>query len=267
MKPTELAKAVRIENCFISAIGVIAGSIIVAGGLILEYKIFLAMLSAALITGAGNLINDFYDKEVDRRLGKEKTSNKKFYKISMLFFGAGIFLAAFINKHAIFIAATVSIFLILYSSLMQKIKIIGNWVVAIGTSATLVYGAAVSQNYYPVILPAFSAIFANAAREIIKDTQDQSGDKGTKKTLPMIVKKSLLNNYILTLYSLAISLAIFLIYLGTMKNWFYIPLIGVASILFMESALKYSNQDYAFASKLSKYGMIISLIAFIVGSI
>lgn len=263
----DLARATRPENCVISAIGVLAGSVIAAGQLLAGYPLALAMVSAALVTAAGNMINDFYDLEVDKRLGREKKGGKHSYALSLILFGGGIFLAAFVNRQALFIASGTSILLILYSGTMQKFKFAGNWVVAIGTAATIIFGASISGNYYAAILPAFSALFANAAREIIKDTEDQKGDKGAKKTLPMMVSKSVLNNYIITLYALAIGLAIFAFQLGTMPGWLYIPLLGAASLIFMHSALKYGAGDYALARTLSKYGMVASLAAFMAGAI
>jgi geranylgeranylglycerol-phosphate geranylgeranyltransferase len=58
----------RLENCAMAGIAVLIGFIVAGGLLQLHYTVLaLAVVSAFLITGAGNAINDYYDRNADKK--------------------------------------------------------------------------------------------------------------------------------------------------------------------------------------------------------
>src|SRR3989339_483334 len=185
MKP--FIEIIRPVNCLMAGIGVFVGYSVSAGAIGISPTLIIAMISAFLICGAGQAINDFFDYEIDRKKdGRAKTIKKLGRKnvlyYSIILFLAGNSIAYFINPAAFGIALAFSILLIAYSAVMGRIKFIGNWVVASGTAATLIFGASVWGNYSLAVQFAAAALFANVAREITKDFEDLKADEGFKRS-------------------------------------------------------------------------------------
>ncbi|MAG18050.1 MAG: hypothetical protein CL944_01090 [Candidatus Diapherotrites archaeon] len=257
----------RPLNGIISMFGVFTGYSIAQKAFTFNLELFIGMIAAFLITGAGNVINDYYDLEIDKKLNKaiQQTKDKKLLVYSGILFATGILISFLLNIHAVVIAIAVSVLLIAYSTIMQKYKFLGNWVVALGTALTLIYGASIIQNYDSIFILAGSALLANAAREIIKDTEDLRGDSGIKTTLPMLLDFGAIKSIVLLLYSLAIILAAWAWVLGFMQGPYYILLILAAGILFFNSWKFLRGKKFKTAQQYSKYGMIVALLAFLGG--
>jgi len=116
MKPSEFITSLRPGNGILSAIGVYTGFALAQQALAFSPIVALGMVAAFFITSAGNLINDFFDLDIDKKLGKEKISEKERKKIlyfSMGLFTLGILSTAFINTDTVIIAATISVLLII----------------------------------------------------------------------------------------------------------------------------------------------------------
>jgi 4-hydroxybenzoate polyprenyltransferase len=73
-----------------------------------------------------------------------------------------------------------------YSAALARLKWLGNWLVALGTAAAIMFGAFVAGAYALAAFLALAAFFANAGREITKDLEDLEADRGRKTTLPLI---------------------------------------------------------------------------------
>lgn len=254
----------RPLNGLISMIGVFTGYSIAQKAFSFSPELGFGMIAAFLINGGGNAINDYYDIKIDKKLGKKSEFNQKIlFAYSLLLFMLGIIFAGFINNDTIIIAATVSILLIIYSGLMQQMKYIGNWVVALGTALTLVFGAAIIGNYEVIFLLAATAMFANAAREIIKDAEDLKGDAGNKKTLPMMLGFEKIKKIVLITYAIAIGIAVIAWLLRLITGPYYILFLIGAGALFFNSWELLRAQKFKAAQQYSKYGMVVALLAFL----
>jgi len=150
---------------------------------------------------------------------------------------------------------------------MQRYKYLGNWVVAFGTAATLIFGAAILQMYDNVILLAGAALFTNGGREIIKDAEDVKGDVGVKKTIPMILSFEQVKIIVIGVYAIGIFLAILAWINGNVGGPYFIILLLVAAALFFNSWKLLGENKFKAAQQFSKYGMIVSLLAFLGGVI
>ena len=148
---------------------------------------------------------------------------------------------------------------------MTRIKYIGNWIVALGTAFTLVFGASLTGNYGIVPVLALSAVFANVAREIIKDTEDIDADWGKKLSLPMIVKKPAAKAIVLLLHLLAIITALLAFFALKFGNILFPALVIVSGIIFMYSSMLFFQDNPEKAQEYSKVGMLVALIAFLAG--
>ncbi|MCR4335962.1 MAG: UbiA family prenyltransferase [archaeon] len=257
----------RPLNGLISMFGVFTGFAIAQQTLLLSAELGMAMIAAFLITGAGNVINDYYDIEIDKKLNNalQNTKDKNLLFYSGILFATGIIISGLINVHALIIAIVVSVLLIVYSAIMQKYKFLGNWVVALGTALTLIYGATLVQVYDAVIILAGSAMLANAAREIIKDAEDMKGDFGSKTTLPMLLEFGTVKIIIILLYFLAIILGVMAWVFGYMNGPYYILLLLAAAFMFFNSWKLFSEKKFKPAQWYSKFGMITALLAFLGG--
>ena len=265
MKP--YLELMRFGNCAMAAIAVLIGYTIVT----LDFNIGtgLAMLSVFLICGGGQVINDVFDLEIDKKInktkpipsGKIKANNATLF--SGILFLVGILIAFFINPLTFAIAIIFSFLLILYASVLYRIKYLGNIIVAAGTAFTFIYGASVTGNIPALIIVfAISAFFANMAREITKDFQDLKKDKGFKKTMPMISKK-LGKGFAISYHLLAILFAIIAFIVFLPNNFVYLFFVLLATITFGRSIRLLLKNDFKQSQKGCKKGMLFSLLAYI----
>ena len=270
MNVGKIIGSMRLGNCVISGVGVLAGYAIAQRYAAITPEVGIAMLAAFFITGAGNAINDYFDTETDRKLGKAKIAASE--KSILLFFSAilfaiGLGLAANLTAGAFWIATAVSIMLVIYSAILYKMKFLGNIVVALGTALTLIFGAALTPNAYAAGFAALAAFFANVGREIIKDAEDEKGDAGTKKTLPMMMKFTELKKAVFAMYMAAIASGLIAFMLGIFRGANFMILFAASAALFLNSFRLFSANDFSGAQKHSKFGMLSALAAFIAGAL
>lgn len=181
----------RPANGLIAAASILVGAVI-TGGLDPVWRIALACISGFCIAGGGNSINDYFDIEIDRinRPNRPLPSARLSRKGSLLFTltlfvigtGAGVLLGPYIGS----IAFGSTLLLILYSAKLKGTVLAGNICVAFVASLAFVYGGAVYGRLVPTLIPAWFALLFHLIREIIKDMQDQEGDRQTGvRTLPV----------------------------------------------------------------------------------
>lgn len=155
-------------------------------------KLLLACLSAVLIGGAGNAINDVFDLAIDkinkpfRPLPQGLLTPRQASAYSIFLFFFGIFLSAWIHGYALAIASLCSFLLFLYSWKLKRTVLWGNLTVAfLGGMAFFYGGLAVNTMHAPFWLALFAFLF-HWAREIMKDIEDIPGDKASGiQTLPI----------------------------------------------------------------------------------
>ncbi len=267
-KVFEYIKILRPGNCLIASIAVFIGFAVGNSGFGFSFPLLLAMVSAFVICGAGQAINDYFDKEIDKKIRPEKAIPSKKIKARNVFlysavlFLAGIIISFFINQDAFTIALAFSVLLFVYSSLMQKIKFVGNLVVASGTGFTLIFGASVAGDYSLILPLVLSAFLVNVGREITKDMEDIEADKGIKKTLPMLLSTTLVKTIIMLCYAGGIMIALLAWFYGIIPGLLYLALVAVSGMGFSYSFYLLNKEKTTESHKFSKYAMIIALVAF-----
>lgn len=182
----------RPVNVLITFTVVIVAAIISSDSFKWSTVIFLAGLSAAIVTGGGNVINDYFDYEIDkinrpnRPLPLGLISRKEALSIYFVLSVLSILLSIQISIGAFIIVSVTNVLLYLYSVALKKIPLIGNLVVSTCTSLAFIYGGIVVGNIYAAIIPAVFAFLVNLIREIIKDIEDIDGDKNNRlETYPI----------------------------------------------------------------------------------
>lgn len=185
----------RPANALISAAGVVVGGILARdGGAVTNTTLWLAALSAALVAGGGNAINDIYDRETDRinrpdrpiPSGRISSTGATVEGVSLLAGGVGLVFGLSLGLGLT--ALTVSGLLWSYSLWWKKVPLLGNAIVALCGSLPLVYGALAVGALRHIAIPTLFAFVIHLGREIVKDCEDVAGDRARgAKTLPMVL--------------------------------------------------------------------------------
>jgi geranylgeranylglycerol-phosphate geranylgeranyltransferase len=182
------------------------------------FAIACAMLSGMLITAAANTVNDLCDIDIDRInrpervLPSERLTPKMALAFAIFLFACGNFFSILISKVALLIAAGSSMLMMVYSLWLKRQPLSGNLAVSMVTALAFIYGALAAEvdlTARPAILPGansletavtglwnqgwragvFPALFSflfHFGREVIKDIEDQVGDKAVQaRTLPL----------------------------------------------------------------------------------
>jgi len=220
-----------------------------------------------LVCGAGQAINDYFDAKIDAKLSKKRPiPSKRILPAEALYFSLALFLvgiiaAIYINQMALIIAIIMVVLLFAYPAFMNKIKYVGNVIVALGTAITFIFGAASAGNIPAlVVVLALSAFFSNMAREITKDIEDMKKDKGVKITLPMKTKSA--KHFVALYYTLAIVLGISAFSIFAL-NYFYLLFTIIGALVFAYAVKALYSKKPMQSQSLSKKGMLVSLAAFI----
>lgn len=263
----------RPFNCFMAAAAVFVGYSIAIRDIVFSLQVFFGMASAFLICGAGQAINDYFDRKLDvtlhpyRPIPSKRLRPGQAFVFSLSLFLVGMFLALpqFLPPISFVIALAFSLLLTAYSAFLARKKWIGNWVVAAGTAFTLVFGASIAGHYGIVLLLAFAAFLTNVARELIKDLEDLKHDRKHKFSLPMFVPHKNVRELVLALYAIAIVIAFSAFFVFGYGNLLYLFFIALSSIVFLGSASQAFFGNYKRGKNLGKQGMVLALIGYFLG--
>ncbi len=231
-----------------------------------------AFLAVFLITGGGNVVNDYFDVDIDRinkptrplPAGLITLSAAIVYAGSLLL--VGVVLALFINSICFVLAALNSSLLVLYAWRLKRSALVGNLLVGYLTGSVFLFGgASVYALYTPTVL-FISAMFAITSREIVKDIEDITGDlRAGAKTLPIRygVRFSRTVAAVFMLIAVAVSPLPFLI---ASFGFTYLGIVALAdAVLLVAAALAWTSASRS--ALYMKYGMALVLAAYVVGSV
>jgi len=266
----------RALNSLITFLVIIVASIISIDGSYSVLKIFLAGLSGALTASSGNVLNDYFDINIDkinkpqRVLPSGKLSSKEAFTFYIVLSVLSLLISSFININAFIIVFIAVSFLFFYSYQLKKMSLTGNIVVALLTGLAFIYGGIAVDNIKDAIIPAMFAFLINFIREVIKDMEDIEGDRqqgintypalyGFKKS-KMIIVLIIIVLIILTVFPFVINLYTIEYFLVVMV--FVNPLlVYILKSLFADDSIKNLNK----LSNLLKLNMVIGLTAIFLG--
>ena len=190
---------IRPSNTMMAGFAVFLSGMIATGRQIPPLNVFLAVLGTICASSGGMVLNDYFDYEIDcinrpeRPLPRGAVTRRKAAFAAFFLFGLAYIFIAFTNWLCIAIGYPAIVLIGVYSWKLKRKPVIGNVVVALLTSLTLVYGGAAAGNIVLVSMLAICAFFANLSREIAKDIEDIKGDETLgSRTLPILwgVKRS-----------------------------------------------------------------------------
>jgi len=168
----------RPINCIMVAVAVFIGALVAAGPLGIQINltdVLMASLVAFLFTGAGNTLNDYFDREIDevnhpnRPLPSGTISPDAALLFSFVLFLISLVLATFINAVVIIIVVANLAIMISYEVLSKAKGLAGNMTIAWLTGTTFLFGGAAVGAVEDTIVLAALAFLATLGREIAKD--------------------------------------------------------------------------------------------------
>ncbi|MHA1348531.1 MAG: UbiA family prenyltransferase, partial [Candidatus Odinarchaeia archaeon] len=197
-----IIEASRVHNCVMGSltttIAILSTNVLIYDAynialstLDLVLMCIFAYLAYFFIAGAGNIINDIFDLEVDkinrptRPLPRGAITVKEAKVGTFIFWIIGMIFAFLISLPAGLIGAAFSLIGYLYAAKGKILGVLGNFAVAFSFAFGLLYGALIT--YYSLLgifsiplviwLYFFTAFFVLQGREVIKGMEDIEGDK------------------------------------------------------------------------------------------
>ena len=152
-----------------------------------------AAISASLICGGSNIINDLFDIDIDKinrpdRAMAQGTITKRQAIIYWVLINiAGLIFGALISLEC-FGIALFSVFLLYdYSSHLKRTPLLGNLTVSFFTGLAFIYGGIAVGYPEAALVPAIFAFLFHLGREILKDIEDIEGDRRmSARTFPIV---------------------------------------------------------------------------------
>jgi len=268
---------IRPLNCLITFFTIVIAGLIC--GELFDYKIILvAGFTGLLVNAGGNIINDYFDVEIDktnrpqRALPSGKTTPLfvlnsyvvvTYFAIVMAFFN--------LNIDAFIIVVITSLMMFLYSYLFKKIAFVGNLVVAFFTGMAFLFGSVVVSNVYCGIIPAVFAFLISLMRELVKDVEDIKGDKLANISTYPIKYGVNATVKLITITGVVLIISTTVPFLLKIYNVYYFVFVSIfvnGILVFVISSLKKSTSQSTISkmSKLLKIGMVMGVIAILIGT-
>ena len=175
----------RPLNIVIAMLSIFMGAFI-TGTIYPFTKVMFACISGGLIAAAANIINDYYDVEIDkinkpyRPMAAGFISLKEGFIYAKTLFVAGIVFGYLINWQAFAISVFSFLLLFLYSFRLKRTILWGNLTVSLATALAFIYGGIAVNRLSYALIPAVFSFFYHLGREIIKDVEDIRGDRADK---------------------------------------------------------------------------------------
>lgn len=260
----------RVGNAVAAGALTFVGSF-VAGGLGAIWAVALAVIATAAATGAGNAVNDYFDRDIDAVNRPDRPiPSGRVPAGAAAGFAATLFLVATaaalsLPPLALAIAVVNLLALLAYTQLFKGLPAVGNVVVAYLTGSTFLFGAAAVGPIAPPTWTLFGlAATATFAREVVKDVEDITGDRDEGlRTLPIVVGEGPALA-LATVAMAAATLASVLPYVdGTFGPAYLAVVVPADATMLGATALGF--RDPAAAQRWIKRGTFLAAAAFVAG--
>jgi geranylgeranylglycerol-phosphate geranylgeranyltransferase len=264
-----ILEILRPANCLMAGLAAVTGLAIARS---LDPPIAAAIfLAVFLVTGAGNAVNDYYDREIDavnrplRPIPSGRISPRGALILSAALFAVSCLLAWQMSRLCLAIAVLNSILLFFYARDLKGMPVAGNLCVSYLTGSTFLFGGAALGPLGAVanLFPAGLSFLGTMSREIVKDIEDVEGDRlGGARTLPILAGREISSAAAAAFSLLAVILSL-LAPFGTA----YLVIIAVADLFFLFSMLKIARGDARGSQRALKLGMALALLAFLAAAL
>ena len=192
----DVLRLVRAHNLVIAAAGVLAGGWIALGAVAIPKVLAFAALAAVGCGVAGYALNDMWDAPVDRLnraavarpLAARRMPRGTADLCVVVGTLGGVAAAALVSGTAVLVALGALAVLIVYSPVLKRRGLPGNVAVALVAGLPLMYGAIAVGRAPAGLVPWTLAAWLHLVREIVKDVDDEPGDRAlARRTLPIVL--------------------------------------------------------------------------------
>ncbi|NUO84075.1 geranylgeranylglycerol-phosphate geranylgeranyltransferase [candidate division KSB1 bacterium] len=186
---------IRPLNVFIAGLSIALAALLAEAHWLCASVMF-AVISGMLITAGANVSNDICDIAIDRinkpqrilPAGRMSVRAAQIYTIILL--ASGVIFSIFVGLFAAIIAASSTFLVIIYNLWLKRQPLVGNFVVSMVSALAFIFGAVAACTNNPRwqagFFPACFAFLFHFGREIVKDIEDQAGDRAVHaRTLPL----------------------------------------------------------------------------------
>ncbi|WP_306057412.1 geranylgeranylglycerol-phosphate geranylgeranyltransferase [Natronococcus wangiae] len=265
-----LLELTRPVNVIAASVLTFIGAFVAGGATTHPFEVTTAVAATGLAVGAGNAINDYFDREIDRinqpdrAIPRGAVSPRGALVFSIVLFLGAVVLALLLPLPAVAIAGINLVALVAYTEVFKGLPGLGNALVAYLVGSTFLFGAAAVGEIGPAAVLFLLAAVATLTREIIKDVEDLEGDREEGlNTLPIAIgerRALLVATVLLVVAVLASPLPYLLEFFGTA----YLLLVLPANAIMLYAAYESFEDPTAGQSHL-KYGMFLAAVAFVAG--
>ncbi|MFP4633968.1 MAG: UbiA family prenyltransferase [Candidatus Aenigmatarchaeota archaeon] len=271
MKP--FLRLLRPLNCLMASVAVLIGAYL--GGISASFaSVLFAMLAAFMVSGGGMVINDYYDRELDfiydhdRPIPSGKVSLRTALIFSFVLFIFGIYLSFWVNKYTLAVASLNSILLVAYAKDLQKRFLVSNLTISFLVGSTFVFGGLAVKNFFPSLFLALMAFFANTAREIIKDLEDKEADTVKEiRSVPIVLGKDKARLMSSIFVLVGVCLSPLPIAFGVFGLWYGLAVVFSIGVFLRSVYMIHKGAEPSQIQGMLKLGMILGLVAFLVGAL
>lgn len=268
----------RPVNVAMSAVGVLIGGLVAVGRDAwgpAALGLGLAALAAMAFTAGGNALNDVYDRETDkvnhpdRPLPSGRMSVRSAQAFVAAAFAASAVLAVFVSVYCLLLVAVNAAVMVAYEASLKARGAPGNAAIAylVGSLFLFAGAATFSDSLTPLartsVLAAL-AFLATLGREITKDIEDMAGDVD-RRTLPQRVGAKGAGAVAAAALVLAVALSA-VPWIAGVLPWPFLAAVVPADGMFIYAAL-YSAANPAGSQRVTKYAMVVALVAFLAGGL
>jgi geranylgeranylglycerol-phosphate geranylgeranyltransferase len=260
----------RIGNCMMGVVGLLMGVWVAVGFDAPDFwkEILFGSLVIFFFIAGGNSLNDYVDREVDKaahperpipsgRLGPEEV-----LRVSAICFAISFALSLFLSSNSTLVVVLAIGLMLLYELKTKKAGLSGNITIALLTSMLFLLGGTMVGGLERTYVLAALAALATLGREIIKDVEDMDSDFD-RLTLPKRIGRRNAQTVAALAILSAVSLSIWPYANGSFSVW-YLAVVLVADAIFIYgTVVQFRNPRQG--QKLAKYGMLVALVAFLVG--
>lgn len=267
----------RPHNLAVAALTILVGWT-AAGGRSPDLALGLAIAAGTLVAAAGNVINDYFDFEIDRinkprrPIPSGRMTRRESWRYSWLLSAVALGLAAGAGRRTFVCVALWTACLYAYSACLKTRFLLGNLMVSAVSSSGFLLGAWLGGHPAAAAVPALLAFPFILGREIVKDVEDLPGDRacGARTLARRLGARR----------ALAVALFCFLLF-AALAPWPYrlqiygrsylltyllgvIPLLAVAMGLMLRDS---SPGNLLRVSWILKFDMLLGVVGFYLGQV
>jgi len=272
-----LLSMMRLPNCVMIGFAVIVGEVM-ASTTVPVRAAFYGFMAGFLLLAASMVLNDYFDREIDRINEPERPIPAGVIKpaealsFSLILAAIGFWFAGNSGVGALVIATVSVIIMVLYNWRLKKTGLLGNALVSTNVAIPFVYGGfVVGSPTWSLGIFSLLAFLSSIGREIVKGIVDVSGDTARGvKSLAATKGNAKAAKYGAALFVAAVALSGLPLILGIV-SYYYIPLVAICDIGFLLTAYSLLANSSPKNAKRSKNYVLVwmtfGLLAFILGTI